>query len=374
MTKILVAEDDRSTRLLVKRILEREGYEVAESPDGGSAYNMAVEQKPDAIILDIWMPVLDGFDVLRRIQQNQATANIPVVLLTDLPVASGEPVGLRMGVKHYIPKPVDPGMITLAIRSALRDAETGGDEPFSNTFTNGKKSTSWGQQVIKIENDLLDMKLGGGIPLGSLTLIEGASSAGKSVLCQHFTNGSLRSGHGVAYFSFEETAKSLVVQMSSIGLEVSDYVNDGNFRIYPLQEPTESENPERFMDLLAKEIEGLPGKYSTIVVDSIANLAAYTSDRGIIGFFSACKRMCDEGRTIILVTHSTSFGEKMLNRIRGLCDVHLKLCLDRIGAKLVKTLEVNKIHNAELDTGSIICFEVLPGLGMRLSPIVKVSI
>ena len=100
MTKILVAEDDRSTRLLVKRILEREGYEVAESPDGGSAYNMAVEQKPDAIILDIWMPVLDGFDVLRRIQQNQATANIPVVLLTDLPVASGEPVGLRMGVKH----------------------------------------------------------------------------------------------------------------------------------------------------------------------------------------------------------------------------------------------------------------------------------
>ena len=178
----------------------------------------------------------------------------------------------------------------------------------------------------------------------------------------------------MAYFSFEETAKSLVVQMSSIGLEVSDYVNDGNFRIYPLQEPTESENPERFMDLLAKEIEGLPGKYSTIVVDSIANLAAYTSDRGIIGFFSACKRMCDEGRTIILVTHSTSFGEKMLNRIRGLCDVHLKLCLDRIGAKLVKTLEVNKIHNAELDTGSIICFEVLPGLGMRLSPIVKVSI
>ena len=79
-------------------------------------------------------------------------------------------------------------------------------------------------------------------------------------------------------------------------------------------------------------------------------------------------------RTVILVAHSNVFDERLLVRAASLCDVHLKLCVDKMGPKLVKTLEVCKVHKAELDTGNIVSFEVHPGIGMRLNPISKFSV
>ena len=102
MPKVLVAEDDRGTRTIVRRILE--------SMDGGSAYNTAVEEKPDIILLDVWMPVMDGFDVLKKLRSHPDTELTPVILMTSLPAETGEPVGKRLGVRHYMTKPLDPGV------------------------------------------------------------------------------------------------------------------------------------------------------------------------------------------------------------------------------------------------------------------------
>ena len=87
--------------------------------------------------------------------------------------------------------------------------------------------------------------------------------------------------------------------------------------------------------------------------------------------FSSSKRICSGGKTIVLVAHSDAFNEQMLIRLRSLCDAHLSLRVEKSGAKLLKTLEVHKIHNAELLTGNIVGFEVEPKAGIRIVPIRK---
>jgi DNA-binding response OmpR family regulator len=109
---------------------------------------------------------MDGFEVLRRLRASPDMKGLPVILLTSVPPSEGEKVGMDLGVTHYIEKPWEAGHVEIAIRVALREA--------------GYVSTP-----VRVGQKLMDDKLGGGIPTGSLTLIEGASSAGKSVLCQH---------------------------------------------------------------------------------------------------------------------------------------------------------------------------------------------
>src|SRR4030065_1822288 len=81
----------------------------------------------------------------------------------------------------------------------------------------------------------VDDKLGGGIPLGSLCLIEGHSDAGKSVMCQHLTNGTLVNGQiSVAYYTTENSVRSLISQMESLAMNVLDHFLADRLRIFPL--------------------------------------------------------------------------------------------------------------------------------------------
>ncbi|PKB63539.1 MAG: hypothetical protein BZY80_06875 [SAR202 cluster bacterium Io17-Chloro-G2] len=216
---------------------------------------------------------------------------------------------------------------------------------------------------------MLDDKLGGGIPMGSLNLIEGVASAGKSVLCQQLTYGALQGHRAVAYFTSESNTEALAPQMASIGMKVSTYLRNGGLRIYPLEEPTSDMDPNRVMDQMVKDIHRLPSQYTVIVVDSLTNLAAYSQETTVTGFFSFCKRLSARGRTFILVVHSDAFEEKLLIRLGALCDTHLRLNVEKVGAKLVKSLDVCKIRNAKVVTGDIVNFDVEPGFGIRVSPI-----
>lgn len=220
-------------------------------------------------------------------------------------------------------------------------------------------------------NTEIDKKLGGGIPLGSLTLIEGESDAGKSVICQQTAYGSLRTGLGIAYYTAENTVKSLLSQMASLSMEVQDYFLVDRMRIYPVHLPAREVDAERIFWLLSRHIEGLPQECHIVMVDSITNVVSHSGEASIIDFFSACKRLCDEGRTIFLVVHTYAFEEKMLIRIRSLCDAHLRLRMEEVGERLMKNLEVSKVRNAERTTGNIVSFDVEPGMGIRIIPISK---
>src|SRR5512137_2319787 len=88
------------------------------------------------------------------------------------------------------------------------------------------------KNIISTGHPEIDKKLGGGIPIGSLTLIEGQSDAGKSVLCQQMIWGSLSGGYKVLLFTTENSVKSLLSQMESLGLGILDYVLLGRVKIF----------------------------------------------------------------------------------------------------------------------------------------------
>jgi archaeal flagellar protein FlaH len=221
----------------------------------------------------------------------------------------------------------------------------------------------------------VDEKLGGGIPIGSLGLIEGHSDAGKSVLCQHLAYGGLNSSDiAVAYYTTENTVKSLVAQMDSLNLSTVDHFLLDRFRIYPLSMRGDVEDTGGRFNLLLKHIDTLPAHFKLIIVDSITILVAHSDQVANVDFFSACKNHCDQGRTIILVAHSYAFDEEVLSRTRSLCDAHFRIRLEQMGDRLVKILEVLKVRGADRPTGDVVTFEVEPKVGMRIIPMSKARV
>ncbi|HSW58074.1 MAG TPA: ATPase domain-containing protein [Dehalococcoidales bacterium] len=221
----------------------------------------------------------------------------------------------------------------------------------------------------------VDEKLGGGIPIGSLGLTEGHSDSGKSVLCQHLTYGALTvSDLSVAYYTTENTVKSLVNQMASLNLGIMDHFLMDKLRIFPLSMRGDDKDTEARFKALLNHFDKLPGYYKLIIVDSITLLVAHSDQVANIDFFSACKNLCDQGRTILLVAHSYAFDEEVLSRTRSLCDAHFRIRLEQMGDRLVKILEVLKVRGADRPTGDIVTFEVEPKVGMRIIPMSKARV
>lgn len=225
-------------------------------------------------------------------------------------------------------------------------------------------------RIISTGNNEIDKKLGGGIPVGSLVLLEGQSDAGKSVLCQHFAYGALKSKMSIVYYTTENTVKSLMTQMSSLSLDVTDYFLCDRLRVYPILSTEDTDSGVAF-EMMLEHFDTLPVTTRLIIVDSLTGLVTHGDDRSVIDFFASCKQLCDYGKTVIAVVHSYAFDDKMMIRVRSLCDAHLSLRMDQVGERLVKIMEVAKVRNADQATGNIISFDVEPGIGMKIIPISK---
>jgi flagellar protein FlaH len=221
----------------------------------------------------------------------------------------------------------------------------------------------------------VDEKLGGGIPLGSLCLIEGDSDSGKSVLCQHLTNGTLVTGEtSVAYYTTENNVRSLISQMDSLSLHVLDQFLTDRLRIYPLTFRGNIKGGQKPFYVLTHHFSRLEQEFKLIIVDSITLLVAHSETVAILDFFSRCKGLCDEGKTIILVAHSYAFEEDILARTRSLCDARFRLKLEQVGDSMVKMMEVLKVRGAERPTGDVVSFDIEPKLGMRIIPLAKARV
>ena len=230
-------------------------------------------------------------------------------------------------------------------------------------------STSAKPSVISSGNDELDSRLGGGLPVGSLILIEGASGTGKSVLSQQIIWGALQDGFQAALFTTENTVKSLMSQMESIDLDVLDFLLLCRLRVYPIELSQLGENaPSKLMRAIKNERQR-----DVIVMDSATSAAATDGAdvAEILSFFEECKRICSKGVSIIVTLHSDALESELINPIRSMCDAHLRLYSEQDGQRLVKTLQVAKIRGAASVTGAIVGFDVEPGWGMRVIPISK---
>ena len=158
-------------------------------------------------------------------------------------------------------------------------------------------------KVVSTGNPEIDKKLGGGIPMGSLILIEGASDSGKSVLAQQLTWGTSRMGYLVTVMTTENTVKSLIRQMISLNLDITDYVLLGRLKIFPIKAMQAQEGSAKTFDSLMSAIRAQKLQ-DLVIVDSITSFIAHASVEQVVAFFEDCMGYCNNGMTMALIAHS----------------------------------------------------------------------
>ena len=105
MARILIADDDPQTIIMLEFKLKSLGHEIMSANDGGQALEMAASESPDLVLLDLNMPVLDGFQVLRRLKSDGVTKDIPVIMLSAHGQEKEVVTGLEIGAVDYVSKP-----------------------------------------------------------------------------------------------------------------------------------------------------------------------------------------------------------------------------------------------------------------------------
>jgi two-component system, cell cycle response regulator DivK len=124
MPKILLVEDNELNRDMLSRRLARRGYEVIVAEDGAAGLAAARDQQPDLILMDMSLPVLDGWEATRQLKAGAATCAIPVIALTAHAMAGDEEKALAAGCDAYETKPVELGRLLLKVESLLVKPDT----------------------------------------------------------------------------------------------------------------------------------------------------------------------------------------------------------------------------------------------------------
>jgi CheY-like chemotaxis protein len=107
MAKILLVEDNEMNRDMLSRRLVRNGYDVSIAVDGQQGVDMALSERPDLILMDMSLPVIDGWEATRRVRANDATRQIPVIALTAHAMAGDREKAMEAGCDDYDTKPVE---------------------------------------------------------------------------------------------------------------------------------------------------------------------------------------------------------------------------------------------------------------------------
>ena len=117
--RILLVEDTEDNREIVRDLMDSVGYELLEAHDGPAGLKMAQEHKPDLILMDIQLPLMDGFEVTRRIKADPALWHIPVIAVTSYALSEDEARTREAGCDDYVAKPFSPRQLLAKINQFL---------------------------------------------------------------------------------------------------------------------------------------------------------------------------------------------------------------------------------------------------------------
>jgi CheY-like chemotaxis protein len=123
VAKILLVEDNEMNRDMLSRRLERKGYQIVMAVDGGAGVEMASSEKPDLILMDMSLPVLNGWEATRQIKANPATASIPVIALTAHAMATDREKALEAGCEDYDTKPIELPRLLEKMETLLKKSQ-----------------------------------------------------------------------------------------------------------------------------------------------------------------------------------------------------------------------------------------------------------
>ncbi len=123
MKTILIVDDEPRIAALARDYLEHAGFAVLTAADGPAALTTVHQRRPDLVVLDLGLPGLDGLDVTRRLREDPATTNLPIVMLTARDDEIDKLLGLELGADDYLTKPFSPRELVARVRAVLRRSE-----------------------------------------------------------------------------------------------------------------------------------------------------------------------------------------------------------------------------------------------------------
>lgn len=139
--KALVIEDDKNIAELLRLYLEKDGFEVSIAPDGGKGLQLAEDEHPDVVLLDIMLPVMDGWHVCREIRR---TSQVPIIMLTAKGETYDKVSGLEMGADDYVTKPFEVKELIARIHAVMRRTE--------NSDSPAEKRLEYDKLVINLDS------------------------------------------------------------------------------------------------------------------------------------------------------------------------------------------------------------------------------
>jgi DNA-binding response OmpR family regulator len=116
---ILIVDDEEDVLDLLQLVFETSGFTVRRAATGKSAVSIAYEEPPDVVLLDVMMPEMDGWQVLRTLKGDERTRNVPVVMLSARAERRDKMIGLQEGAEGYIAKPFSPAEVVREVQSFL---------------------------------------------------------------------------------------------------------------------------------------------------------------------------------------------------------------------------------------------------------------
>ena len=152
--KVLVVEDDINIAELLRLYLQKDGFEVSHAADGGKAVEMAKEIQPDLVLLDIMLPVMDGWQVCRELRK---TMKMPIIMLTAKGETFDKVLGLELGADDYVVKPFDTKEIVARITAVLRRSSPAGTaEGEVKEVSYDKLTVNMTRYELKVDGKVVD--------------------------------------------------------------------------------------------------------------------------------------------------------------------------------------------------------------------------
>lgn len=224
---------------------------------------------------------------------------------------------------------------------------------------------------ITLVTDELHRRIGLGIPLGSLMLIEGEDGAGKSLVSQRLLYGFLRNGHSATYICSELTTKDFLGQMRSLRYDISPYLPAKKLLYIPMFPRIGKVVPrEDFLERLMKAKELFSNE--AVIIDTLNSLMVERFSReDIFKLISFFKRITNMEKTAILTVNPLLFDENALNIIRSVCDIQFRLAIKQIAGEIKRSINIYRFRGASMQTSSTIGFRAEPKVGfvMEISAI-----
>lgn len=159
---VLIVDDERPIVDILKYNLEKEGYETIEAYDGAEALDMALNQNPDVILLDVMLPKMDGFEVCRKVREKKPT--VPILMLTAREEEVDKVLGLELGADDYITKPFSVRELMARVKANLRRVHTEAAEPAapqedSNIINAGRIVLNLDRYEVQRDGKIVDLTL-----------------------------------------------------------------------------------------------------------------------------------------------------------------------------------------------------------------------